>query len=148
MHNIDYHSIMLNGVRIYTSDRIWRQILADFGATVLDAPTITDLNFDDLEVASIVSPMQLKSLILSATDNTNLITQIMGRRVSLSALQTQIIALLYKTGGLSYQDLRTAMGFAPDVATHTIDTAIYQLRQKYGRDFIQNINGVYKLGKL
>ncbi|MBO5662676.1 MAG: hypothetical protein J6S12_02335, partial [Alphaproteobacteria bacterium] len=67
---------MLNGVRIYTSDRIWRQILADFGATVLDAPTITDLNFDELELSDIVSPMQLKSLILSATDNTNLITQI------------------------------------------------------------------------
>ncbi|MBO5740255.1 MAG: helix-turn-helix domain-containing protein [Alphaproteobacteria bacterium] len=139
---------MLNGVRVYTSDRIWRQILADFGATVLDAPTITCLNFDTLELSDIVSPMQLKSLILSATDNTNIITQIFGRRVSLSALQTQIIALLHKAGGLSYQDLRTAMGFAPDVATHTIDTAIYQLRQKYGRDIIQNINGVYRLGKL
>lgn len=139
---------MLNGVRIYTSDKIWRQILADFGATVLDAPTITDLNFDDLELTDIVSPIQLKSLILSATDNSNIISQIFGRRESLSALQMQIIALLHKTGGLSQHELRNAMGFAPDVATHTIDTAIYQLRQKYGRDFIQNINGVYKIGKL
>ena len=139
---------MLNGVRIYATDKIWRQILADFGATVLDAPNITDLNFDDLVFPNVIAPLQLKSAILSATDSTNVLSKIFGGRVSLPYLQGQIVVLLYKTGGLSYGDLRGALGFAPDVATHTIDTAIYQLRQKYGRDFIQNINGIYKLGKL
>lgn len=139
---------MLNGVRIFASDKIWRQILADFGATVLDAPTVMDVNFDDLSVTDIVSPMQLKSLILSAADGADIIMRVLGHHVSLSHLQSQIIILLYKTGGLSSSDLRTALGFAPDVTTHTIDTAIYQLRQKYGRDFIKNSDGIYKIGKL
>ncbi len=139
---------MLNGVRIFASDKIWRQILADFGATVLDAPSAMDVNFDELPVADIISPLQLKSLILSAMDMENTLVQIFGRHVSLSHLQSQIIILLYKTGGLSSSDLRAVLGFAPDVTTHTIDTAIYQLRQKYGRDFIKNSDGVYKIGKL
>ena len=41
---------MLSGVRIYASDTIWRQILTDFGATVLDAPNATDINFDNLHI--------------------------------------------------------------------------------------------------
>lgn len=139
---------MLNGVRIFASDKIWRQILADFGATVLDAPTAVDINFDELDIHDIISPLRLKALILSATDGADVLVRIFGRHVSLPYLQSQIVILLYKTGGLSASGLRGALGFAPDVTTHTIDTAIYQLRQKYGRDFIKNIDGVYKIGRL
>ncbi len=139
---------MLNGVRIYTSDKIWRQILADFGATVLDTPTVIDINFDDFELSDVISPMQLKSIILSATDNGAILSHVFGRHVSLPCLQSQIVAILYKTKSISYLELKRALGFMPGVATHTIDTAIYQLRQKFGRDFIQNKNGVYSLGKL
>ena len=46
---------MLNGVRIFASDKIWRQILADFGATVTDVPAITDINFDDLKLDDVVN---------------------------------------------------------------------------------------------
>ena len=41
---------MLTGLRIYTSDQIWRQILTDLNATVVDAPSATDLNMDDMDI--------------------------------------------------------------------------------------------------
>lgn len=139
---------MLNGVRIYASDTIWRQILTDFGATVLDAPTTTDINFDNLNISSPLTPMELKSAILNANDNASVLREIFGADVSLPRLQAQIIVSLYKSGGMTGNELKAALGYAPDVATHTIDTAIYQLRRTYGRGFIVNTNGVYRIGKL
>lgn len=139
---------MLQGVRIYTSDTIWRQILTDFGATVLDAPTTTDINFDNLNISSPLTPMELKSAILNANDNAAVLCEIFGADVSLPRLQAQIIVSLYKSGGMTGNELKDALGYAPDVATHTVDTAIYQLRRAYGRGFIINSNGVYRIGKL
>ena len=139
---------MLKGVRIYTSDTIWRQILTDFGATVLDAPTTTDINFDNLNISSPLTPMELKSAILNANDNASVLREIFGADVSLPRLQAQIIVSLYKSGGMTGNELKDALGSAPDVATHTVDTAIYQLRRAYGRGFIINSNGMYRLGKL
>lgn len=139
---------MLKGVRIYTSDTIWRQILTDFGATVLDAPTTTDINFDNLNISSPLTPMELKSAILNANDNASVLREIFGTDVSLPRLQAQIIVSLYKSGGMTGNELKDALGYAPDVATHTVDTAIYQLRRAYGRGFIINSNGMYRLGKL
>lgn len=139
---------MLQGVRIYTSDTIWRQILTDFGATVLDAPTTTDINFDNLNITSPLTPLELKSAILNANDNASVLREIFGADVSLPRLQAQIIVSLYKSGGMTGNELKDALGYAPDVATHTVDTAIYQLRRAYGRGFIINSNGVYRIGKL
>ncbi len=139
---------MLKGVRIYTSDTIWRQILTDFGASVLDAPTTTDINFDNLNISSPLTPMELKSAILNANDNASVLREIFGADVSLPRLQAQIIVSLYKSGGMTGNELKDALGYAPDVATHTVDTAIYQLRRAYGRGFIINSNGMYRLGKL
>lgn len=139
---------MLNGVRIYASDTIWRQILADFGATVLDAPNPTDINFDNLNVSGPLTPMELKSLILNANDDAAVLRDVFGADVSLPRLQAQIIVALHKSGGMTGNELKAALGYAPDVATHTIDTAIYQLRRTYGRGFIVNTNGVYRIGKL
>ncbi|MBQ2859354.1 MAG: hypothetical protein IJE82_03245 [Alphaproteobacteria bacterium] len=139
---------MLNGVRIYASDTIWRQILTDFGATVLDAPNPTDINFDNLNVSGPLTPMELKSLILNANDNATVLRDVFGADVSLPRLQVQIIVALHKSGGMTGNELKATLGYAPDVATHTIDTAIYQLRRTYGRGFIVNTNGVYRIGKL
>ncbi|MBQ2017067.1 MAG: helix-turn-helix domain-containing protein [Alphaproteobacteria bacterium] len=139
---------MLNGVRIFTNDKIWRQILADFGATVTDAPTVTDVNFDDLAITDIITPLQLKAAILSATDYGRILNAIFGTHVSLPQLQAGIIVLLHKSGGMRYAELRSALGFMPNITSHAVDTAIYQLRQKFGREFIINTDGVYKLGKL
>lgn len=139
---------MLKGVRIYASDTLWRQILTDFGATVLDAPTASDVNFDALNVTATLSPMQLKALILGAVDNSDIISRVVGRDVNLPRMQGQIVALLYKTGGMRTAQIKSALGYSPNAATHTVDTAIYQLRRAFGHDFIINDNGVYRLGKL
>lgn len=139
---------MLSGVRIYTSDTVWRQILTDLNATVLPAPTITDLNLDDIAINGVISPTELKSAILGANDSGTIIRTIFGTDIAMPRLQMQLVVLLYKTGGMTADELKRALGYAPDVATHTIDTAIYQLRKAHGRDFIQNNNGVYKLGRI
>ena len=49
---------------------------------------------------------------------------------------------------MTVDQLKCALGYSPDASTHTVDTAIYQLRRAYGRDFILNTDGVYSLGKL
>ncbi len=139
---------MLSGIRIYASDTVWRQILGDFGATVLDAPTATDINFDDFNVSETISPMKLKLLILNASDVSADLIKIFGKSVSLPRLQAQIVVWLNKTGGMTASELKNALGYAPDASTHTVDTAIYQLRRTYGREFIKNNNGVYSIGKL
>lgn len=139
---------MLKGVRIYTSDTLWRQILGDLGATVLDAPTAADVNFDAIDVPDKVTPIQLKALILGAVDNTGIIKRLVGDDVTLPRMQAQIVAALYKTGGMSATEIKTALGYLPNTATHTVDTAIYRLRRTFGRDFIINDGGIYRLGKL
>lgn len=139
---------MLAGIRIYTSDGVWRQIFSDLNATVLDSPFSADLDFDNIAPTKAVSPIELKSMILSAIDNTGLLREIFGSDVTLSRIQAQIIILLRKNGGLSALQLKQALGYPSDVATHSIDTAIYQLRKKYGHSFIENEDGVYKLGRI
>ena len=139
---------MLSGISIYASDSVWRQILADLGATVLDVPSAGSIDFDDLNVSDGISVLDLKSIILNARDNTDILYQIFDTHVSLPSVQGKIVALLYKNDGMTIAQLKAALGYAPDVSTHAMETAIYQLRQKYGRNFIKNINGVYKLGKL
>ena len=74
--------------------------------------------------------------------------EILGRDVHLPYIQAQIVILLYKSGGMSAADLRTALGYAPNATTHAVDTAIYQLRKLFGREFIINSNGVYKIGRI
>jgi len=143
-----YSERMLNGIRIYASDALWRQILGDLGATVLDAPTATDINFDTINVPTGISPMQLKSLILGAVDNNAIISRLLGVNASLPRMQARIVSLLYKTGGMRTAEIKDALGYSPQAATHAVDTAIYQLRRMFGHDFIVNDNGVYRLGKL
>ena len=139
---------MLTGIRIYTSDTIWRQILGDLGAIVLEAPNSMDIDFDSLEITAPIGPLELKSRLLTANDTGKTLRLIFGKDVSLPRLQAQILVVLRKTGGMTAGELKHALGYAPDVATHTIDNAIYQLRRTYGRGFILNTNGVYSIGKL
>lgn len=145
---IFYSGYMLNGIRVYSADPFWRNILTDLGATVLDSPNTSDLNFDSLHISMPVSPMQLKAALLDVADSSNIIRKIFGINVRLSNLHTQIVVQLYKSGGMNAAKLKSVMGYSADAATHTVDTAIYQLRKLYGHDFIVNENGVYKIGKL
>lgn len=148
MRHIGHTVRMLSGMRIYTSDNYWRQILGDLGATVTDAPGHTDINFDKLDIAVPVAAPELKVLLLGTTDNDDIIHKLLGVDAKLTRLQKMIIASLYKSGGMTAMELKCALGYAPDAVTHTVDTAIYQLRKIYGRRFIKNDGGVYKIGEL
>lgn len=139
---------MLESIKIFTSDATWRNILEQMHASVVDDALIADVNLDDMHIDAPVTPMQLKSLIISESDNAKVISSIFGRPVSLSDLQTQIIVKLFKSGGMSADRLKIALGYAQNTKTHAVDTAIYGLRKLYGRDFIKNDNGVFKIGKL
>lgn len=139
---------MLKDIRIFSADKIWRKILADFDAVVPDSPDTADINLDDLELVLPVSALNLKTAILEGLDKTEVLQKIFGKPVNLSELQTKIVVWLYKSGKMSAVDLKNVSGYSPDMATHAIDTAIYQLRKIYGRDFIQNKDGKYRLGKL
>ena len=139
---------MLSGIRVFSSDIVWRQILADLNAVVLDAPHATDINLDNLELGLPASVLDLKTLLVQAGENNHVLEQIFGHKVSLSRLQTQIVIVLYQTGGACTNELKKALGYAPDTSTHAVDTAIYQLRKTFGHEFIINNNGVYKLGRI
>ena len=139
---------MLDGIRIYSADTVWREILRDLGATVLDSPNNVDINLDAMNISMPVSVLELKAALIDASDNSKIIREIFGGTTRLSNLHTQIIVRLYKSGGMSANDLKTALGYSIDATTHTVDTAIYQLRKIYGRNFIINENGVYRIGKL
>ena len=143
-----YCDNMLSGMRIFSSDSVWRQILSDLNATVLDAPSATDLSIDDLELSGAVSPMALKGLLLSLSDNSRILGEIFGAPTSLPHIQGKVVVALYKSGGMTSAGLKSAMGYAANTTTHTVDTAIYQLRRRFGRDFIVNNDGVYKLGRV
>jgi len=139
---------MLNGVRVYSADSFWRNILSDLGATVLDAPNSIDLNFDSLNIVMPISPMQLKATLIDVSDYSNIIHKVFSAPVRLSNLHTQIVVHLYKSGGMTADELKSALGYSSNTTTHAVDTAIYQLRKLYGHEFIINDGGVYKLGKL
>ena len=139
---------MLSGIKIFSSDPVWQQIVTELGGTVTTDSVLCDVNLDTLNLKTPVSPSLLKSSIIAATDNTAIIDSVFGEHVSLSHIQSQIVTLLYKTGGMSADDLKVALGYAPDATTHSVETAIYELRKLYGRDFIKNTNGIFKLGRI
>lgn len=143
-----YSELMFNGLRIYSSDTIWRQILTDLGATVLDAPATTAINLDELNLDTPVTLVGLKAAILAALDDTKITTELLGPGANLPLLHQQIIVALYKSGGMSMPQLKDILGYSPDVATHAVDTAIYQIRKNHGHEFIVNENGVYKIGHI
>lgn len=145
---IVYHLYMFTGIQIFSSDPIWRQIFSDLNATVHEKPSISVINFDDLSVPPSVGLLELKSLILDAADIGRVLYEIFGKNVSLPQIQSQLLVLLYKSGGMTANQLKHALGYAPDAATHTVDTAIYQLRKTYGHNFIRNTKGVYSIGEL
>lgn len=139
---------MLKGIRVYSADNVWRDILRDLGATVPDSVTGADINLDSLNIEMPVSPLKLKEALINASDNSKILFDIFGGGVKLSNLHAQIVVQLYKSGGIDAAGLKSALGYSADTATHTIDTAIYQLRKMFGHDFIINENGVYRIGKL
>lgn len=137
---------MLTGIRIFTSGPYWRAIVTDLNAVLVDDANLADVDLDSLELHVPASPLELKSAIISALDDSKVLLAVFGRAVSLSPIQRQIVVRLKKTGGMTADELKLALGYARDTTTHTVDTAIYGLRKLFGRNFIINENGIFKIG--
>ena len=139
---------MAETIKIYTSNECWKHIFSDLGMVVVDARNIADVIFDDIKISVPISVAELKSVILSCSDNQDIIKNVFGQYILLPRLQQKIIVSLYKNPEISMPELKELLGVSPDIATHTVENAIYQLRKNYGHDFIQNTGGKYKLGRI
>ena len=139
---------MLENIKVFTSDKYWNHILSDLGMCVVDNPLIADVIFDDINVNMPISVDVLQNIILSKFNNNDIILTVFGHDVVLPELQRKIIVALYKKPDININDLKRVVGFMPDITTHSVENAIYQLRKTYGHDFIINEKGGYKIGRL
>ncbi len=139
---------MLGNIKIYTSDKYWAGIFFDLGAQLVDSANFADVVFDDIDVPKKIYVDDLIKIILNRAENTDIISDVFGDNVQLSNLQRRLIVLLYKNPDINMHDLKNAVGISPDITSHAVETAVYELRKKYGRNIIQNTNGKYKIGKL
>jgi len=139
---------MLENIKIYTSDKYWNLILTDLGACVVDNPDIADVIFDEIAIQNPISVDELQALILSQFNNNDIIRDVFGRDIVLPQLQRKIVVALYKQPNIQINELKKAVGLTPDITTHSVENAIYQLRKIFGHDFILNENGGYKIGRV
>ncbi len=139
---------MFKDIKIYTSDKCWQHVFTDLGAIVVDSKNAADVVFDDVNFDTPISIVDLQGLIFSRLDNQDIIKSVFGHYVVLPKLQHKIITILYKNPNISMAKLKDLLGVLPDVTTHAVENAVYQLRKNYGHDFIQNIDGKYKIGHL
>lgn len=139
---------MLENIKIYTSDKYWNLILTDLGACVVDNPDIADVIFDDIAIQNPISVDELQALILSQFNNNDIIRDVFGCDIVLPQLQRKIVVALYKQPNIQINELKKAVGLTPDITTHSVENAIYQLRKTFGHDFILNENGGYKIGRV
>lgn len=139
---------MLGNVKIYTSDKYWNHILADLGACLVETPDVADVIFDELSINAPISVDDLQSLVVSQFNNNDIIANVFGHDVVLPALQRKIIVALYKKPNIQMSELKLAVGLSPDITTHSVENAIYQLRKTFGHDFILNEKGGYKIGRI
>lgn len=135
-------------IKVYTKDIFWKHILADLGVNVVDESSIADVNLDEIDLKTPISAKDLQNILINASNNTEIIKSIFGKDVFLPALQHKILVLLYKNPNMNVKELKSALGIAPDITTHSVENAIYQLRKAYGHDFILNTDGGYKIGHL
>lgn len=139
---------MLENIKIYASDKFWNHILTDLGANICDSPNVADVIFDDIKPKAPVSVPELQTLILGAFENKDIIHAVFGRDIFLPKLQHKIIVFLYKNPNITMRELKDMIGVLPNITTHAVENAVYQLRKTYGCDIIQNINGKYKIGRI
>ena len=139
---------MLDNIKIYTTDKYWMRILTDLGAVISDTPDNADVVFDDIDLAAPISLVDLQQIIFDKIGNRDIIQRIFGRDVFLPDLQHKTVVCLYKNPGITMRQLKRRLGILPDVSTHAVENAVYQLRKIYGRDFILNVNGKYKIGHI
>ena len=148
MRFMGYRKSMLENIKIYTSDKFWKQIFADLGLCVSEKADIADVVFDDIHVKPPISVTDLKNVIFAYADSPEIIKKVFSEIIVLPKLQHKIIVNLYKKPDISINELKALVGLSPDITTHTVENTIYQLRKKFGHDIIQNINGKYRIGHI
>ena len=139
---------MLDNIKIYTSDKYWKGILTDLGANLVESPDCADVIFDDIKINTPISVYDLQSLILNQFNNDDIIVDVFGRDTVLPELQRKIVVALYKNPNIQIRELKLLVGVMPDITTHSVENAIYQLRKTFGHDFIVNENGGYRIGRI
>lgn len=139
---------MLDNIKIYASDKYWKKILTDLGANLVESPDCADVMFDDIKINTPISVYDLQSLILNQFNNDDIIVDVFGRDTVLPELQRKIVVALYKNPNIQIRELKLLVGVMPDITTHSVENAIYQLRKTFGHDFIINENGGYRIGRI
>lgn len=139
---------MAENIKIYASDKHWQHILTDLGAVIVDSPNVADVIFDDVDISAPISIAGLKSIVFQHLDNQDIIREVFGKYIVLPKLQHKIIVALYKNPDITINELKDLLGVLPDIATHTVENAIYQLRKNHGHDLIQNSKGKYRIGHI
>ena len=141
---------MFNSIKVFSTAIIWRKIFADFGAVITDDELTADINIYLLNLEDEIKITKLKRIVFNYINKyqNDIINSVFGKFVVLPTLQLQIIITLFKTDGADIEELKMLLGYAPGAVAHAVDTAIYQLRKKYGRDFITNNSGKYVIRKI
>lgn len=139
---------MLDNIKIYASDKYWEKILTDLGANLVESPDCADVIFDDIKINTPISVYDLQSLILNQFNNDDIIVDVFGHDTVLPELQRKIVVALYKNPNIQIRELKLLVGVMPDITTHSVENAIYQLRKTFGHDFIVNENGGYRIGRI
>lgn len=143
-----YCNTMIESIKIYVEDKYWNRIFTDLGAVIVDSPKNADVVFDESEITTPISLSELQNFIISRANNNDIIVKVFGKDIVLPTLQHKIVVALYKNPGINLPELKMLLGVSPEIASHTVENAIYQLRKVYGHDFIVNDKGKYKVGKL
>ena len=139
---------MLKNIKVYSADIYWNRILTDLGAVMVDSPNVADVIFDDIDISAPISVVDLHNILLNRFDCPEIIQSLFGQYVVLPGLQHRIIVNLYKNPNITINELKNMLGVSPDITSHAVENAIYQLRKNYGHDFIINNDGKYKIGHL
>ena len=140
---------MTDAIKFWTKDKIWAGILTDMGFVAADAPQ--DADFVWAPPHGPLTAIDLRGEILRQIDAARIadLCRIFGDRAdTVGGVQEKIALFLHRRGGLTIRQMNEFLGYSADTKTHTVDTAIYQLRRAFGPDFILCNNGVYTLGKL
>jgi hypothetical protein len=158
---------MLSRISFWTDDKIWCGILSDLGAVfvpresadvvwVQRRPPTQELPPQQVAGNSIplhkgagkFTSTELKAEILRLRDlrESEILKKVCGN-TPLSGAQKKLVIALHTAGaaGATADELQQQLGYAHGAKTNAANTAIYQLRKIFGKEFIKNINEKYKL---
>jgi len=137
---------MFDNISVFTSDIYWKRIFVDLGMCLVDDVIMADVDFDSLQIKHPISLSELQQIVLDEANHDKMMIDIFHKHVLVSKLQKKILNALYKYGDLDIVSLKQYVGIDSSIMSHTVETAIYQLRKIYGHDLIYNHEGKYRLG--